>query len=136
MKDLKGKLVAELAKELNVSVQTIYKRLNKFETQFKDDSGRRIVSPDQENQIKNDLNPPNQENHTDEMVNVLIDQLKIKDETINKLTNLLNQEQVLHQKTQLQLENTQKQLEFKESEPEPENPPTNWWENLLKRFKM
>ena len=52
-----GKIVAELAKELNVAVQTIYKRLNKFKTIKKDSKGRKIVTPAQEEEIRKEITP-------------------------------------------------------------------------------
>ena len=124
---MEGKTVAELAKELDVSVQTIYKRLNRFKTTFKDTSGRKIITPDQEEEIKRSFKTTD-DTTTPNTQKILIDQLNQKDEIIKDLTNLLNQEQILHQNTQRKLDETQKLLEV--AEEKTKKPPVSWWQKI------
>lgn len=125
---MEGKTVAELAKELNVSVQTIYKRLNRFKTTFKDSSGRKIITPDQEEEIKKSFKTTD-DTTTSDIQKILVDQLNQKDEIIKDLTNLLNQEQILHQNTQRKLDKTQKLLEVEEEKTK--KPPVSWWQKIF-----
>ncbi|MGF3113695.1 hypothetical protein [Facklamia sp. P9177] len=140
-----GKTVAELAKELNVTVQTIYKRLNKFKTIEKDSKGRKIITPAQEEEIKKELNPTTTVNKQEAAaIEALIEQLKQKDKTISELTNLLNNEQVLHQATQKrlnQLENnlidtSENSLHSTNKENNNKKPHKTWWEKIKNTFKI
>lgn len=134
--------VEEVSEQLNVSKVTIYSKLKKFDDMVVLKQGKKYITNDLLNLIKNDLklkdtdnnnlnidkdiNSLNDEIATDtedivnlnkDLINALIGQLKEKDKQIEKLHGLIENNQVLLKQekeiNQLQLEDHIKAVEVK-----------------------
>lgn len=134
--------IAEFAEKAGVSKQAIYQRLNKgLKEYFKVVDGVKMLNikaleelygKELEQDIEQEIEQESQENSQEnqDIIKVLLEQLRVKDQQIADLNERLADEQKNHGRTQLLLVEKEHQLQMIEDQrKEEENEPkTKWWQ--------
>lgn len=112
------KTVAEIAKELQVTPQAVYKRLNLFNNRFKTHihkglKGEKLLDADGESILKEMFRPAETTSSTTDdklFINSLLEQLKVKDQQLQEKDEQIRQLIQINQTNQIVLLQAQKQI--------------------------
>lgn len=112
------KTVAEIAKELQVTPQAVYKRLNQFNNRFKTHihkglKGEKLLDAEGESILKEMFKPVETTDSTtvnQQFINSLLEQLKVKDQQLQEKDEQIRQLIQINQTNQMVLLQAQKQL--------------------------
>lgn len=125
--------IKELARELNISVQAVYKMLKKekYKKYISVVDGKKLIKKEILEEInKPDKNINGVQIYADDMQKALFKQLEIKDKQIEQLTNRISELNALMLNNQLMLNNLQEQIKQlnapKEPPQEPESKKNIW----------
>ena len=129
--------VKELARELNISVQAVYKMLKKekYKKYISVVDGKKLIKKEILEEInKTDKNINGVQIYADDMQKALFKQLEIKDKQIEQLTNRISELNALMLNNQLMLNNLQEQIKQLNAPKEPPQEPESK-KNIWKIFK-
>lgn len=121
--------VKELARELNISVQAVYKMLKKekYKKYISVVDGKKLIKKEILEEInKPDKNINGVQIYADDMQKALFKQLEIKDKQIEQLTNRISELNALMLNNQLMLNNLQEQIKQLNAPKEPESKKNIW----------
>lgn len=146
------KTVAEVAKELQVTPQAVYKRLNQFNNRFKTHihkglKGEKLLDAEGESILKEMFKPVETTSSTTDdklFINSLLEQLKVKDQQLQEKDEQIRQLIQINQTNQMVLLQAQKQIAAAEEKNEmlfnafteteaPAAPKKGFWAKLFKR---
>ena len=129
--------IKELASELNISVQAVYKMLKKekYKKYISVVDGKKLIKKEILEEInKTDKNINGVQIYADDMQKALFKQLEIKDKQIEQLTNRISELNALMLNNQLMLNNLQEQIKQLNAPIEPPQEPESK-KNIWKIFK-
>ena len=118
--------IKELASELNISVQAVYKMLKKekYKKYISVVDGKKLIKKEILEEInKTDKNINGVQIYADDMQKALFKQLEIKDKQIEQLTNRISELNDLMLNNQLMLNNLQEQIKQLNAPKEPPQEP-------------
>lgn len=121
--------IKELASELNISVQAVYKMLKKekYKKYISVVDGKKLIKKEILEEInKPDKNINGVQIYADDMQKALFKQLEIKDKQIEQLTNRISELNALMLNNQLMLNNLQEQIKQLNAPKEPESKKNIW----------